>query len=96
MKNKKKQYTNQLKAKVVLEALKGDKTVAELASIYEVHPSQISKWKSHAERALPEVFSNNKEKDAKEVEQNQDQLYQQIGKQKVELDWLKKKSGLEN
>ena len=95
MKNIKKQYSNQFKAKVVLAALKGDKTVAELGSIYEVHPTQISKWKSHAERALPEVFSDKGEKDQKEAERAQDQLYQQIGKLKVELDWLKKKSGLE-
>jgi len=95
MKNKKKQHTNQFKAKVVLEALRGDKTVAELASIYEVHPTQISKWKSHAERALPEVFSNNREKEQKEAERIQDELYKQIGKLKVEVDWLKKKSGLE-
>lgn len=82
------------KAKVGLEAMKSDKTIAELASIYGVHPTQIKQWKAIVEAGLPELFSDKRKKHDKTQEELQDNLYQEIGKQKIEIEWLKKKIGL--
>lgn len=89
-------YGSSLKAKIALEAIRGEKTAAELAGRYEVHVSQITRWKKQAVERLPEVFSNKVEKDRLEGEKLQGELYRQIGRLKVELDWLKKKAGLED
>jgi putative transposase len=70
--------------------------VNELASTYSVHPTQITKWKKHLQSELPQIFSTRRQKREHEHEDLQAQLYQQIGQLKVELDWLKKKSGLIN
>jgi len=87
-------YSNALKAKIVLEVLEGQKTMAEIASTHSVHPNQISKWKKQVLEGMPDIFSGNEaERDRQETqEQLIAQLYQQIGQLKVELDWLKKKS----
>ena len=89
-----KRYDASFKARVALEALRGERTVAEIASAYGVHPNQISKWKKQALEELPKIFSGRYEKKEAQGQQLIDQLYQQIGQLKVELDWLKKKSGL--
>ena len=88
-----KQHGPNFKAKVALEAVKGDQTMAELASQHGVHPTQIAKWKRHLLDELPELFKS-KDKKNKNSKELQDTLYQEIGQLKVELDWLKKKSGL--
>ena len=93
MNGKRKQYSNKFKARVALEAIKGDKTIAELSSMYGVHTSQIMKWKKKVLENIPEIFSNKREDIEKGAEEIQDELYKQIGQLKVELDWLKKKSG---
>lgn len=82
------------KAKVALEAIKEQKTTAELSSIYGIHSTQITKWKQRALVGLEQLFS---EKWKQQEEQKDDllqTLYEQIGKLKVEGDWLKKKIGL--
>ena len=89
-----KQHQAEFKAKVASAAMKGDKTMAELASQYGVHPNQITQWKKQALDALPQIFSDRRMKAEREREQQKAELYQQIGQLKVELDWLKKKSGL--
>ncbi len=96
MSSNRNRYGSSLKAKIALEAIRGEKTAAELAGRYEVHVSQITRWKKQAVERLPEVFSNKVEKDRLEGEKLQGELYKQIGQLKVELDWLKKKSGLED
>ena len=83
-----------LKAKVALEAIKGEKTVAEISSKYGIHPNQISKWKKEVLERLPELFNGKMKKADKTADELQAELYQQIGQLKVELDWLKKKSRL--
>ena len=93
MDGKRKQYSDKFKAKVAIEAIKGDKTIAELSSMYRVHTSQIMKWKKKVLEHIPEIFSNKREDSEKGAEEIQDELYKQIGQLKVELDWLKKKSG---
>jgi len=89
-----KKYPPSFKAKVVLEAIREEKTSAELASKYEVHPSQIRKWKRIATSGIIELFTDNRQKRDKEQNMLIEELYKQIGQLKVELDWLKKKSGL--
>lgn len=81
------------KAKVALEAYKEEKTSAELASQYQVHPGLIRNWKALLMKGAPELFNSSahSEKDQAELIE---QLYKKIGKLEVELDWLKKKSGL--
>lgn len=81
------------KAKVALDAVREDKTSAELASLYQVHPGVIRNWKSVLVKGAPELF-NGKSRSDKDQEDLIDDLYRQIGQLKVELDWLKKKSGL--
>ena len=94
MQTQRKRYSAEFKSRVALEAIKGYKTVNELAGLYGVHPTQIAKWKKHLQSELPHVFSTRREKREHDHEALQAQLYQQIGQLKVELDWLKKKSGL--
>src|SRR4029450_1558749 len=91
MSTQRKQYSAEFKARVALEALKGLKTVTELASTYGVHPTQIAHWKHQLQKEMPEIFSARRAKREQDHEAFQAQLYQQIGQLKVELDWVKKK-----
>ena len=75
-----------------MEAVKGDKTIREISSIYGVHSSQIMKWKKQLLEELPSIFSDKRAKTEKEREDLEAELYRQIGQLKVELEWLKKKS----
>ena len=90
----KKTYEAVFKAKVAIEAIKGEKTIAKIASHYQVHPNRISQWKRQAMEILPEAFNGKRKKADLTTEQREAELYQQIGQLKVELDWLKKKSRL--
>lgn len=96
MKNKRRNHSAQFKAKVALAAAKGDKTIAELASEYEVHPNQIALWKKQLLQLVPELFSLSRRKERQKHDDLTERLYQQIGQLKVELDWLKKKSALDD
>ena len=89
---KRNSYTAAFKARVALEAIKGERTIAEIASETGVHPNQISNWKKQALEELPEIFSSGKKKRKEQPEELESELYKQIGQLKVELDWLKKKS----
>ena len=95
MQNKRRNHTAAFKAQVAMAAVKGDKTIAELASEYQVHPTQITQWKNQLLQSLPELFSRRRQNDQEHQDELTAQLYQQIGQLKVELDWLKKKSGLD-
>ncbi len=95
MKNKRRNHSAQFKAKVALAAAKGDKTIAELASEFDVHPNQIAQWKKQLLQSLPDIFSRSRRRGQQRQEELTEHLYQQIGQLKVELDWLKKKSGFD-
>jgi putative transposase len=86
-----KQYSGEFKARIVLQALKGQHTLNEIASKYGVHPVQVAQWKKQALAGLPEVFTGRRARGAQESEALQAQLYEEIGRLKVELDWLKRK-----
>ena len=88
-----KKFSSEFKAKVAVEALKGHKTTNELASEFEVHPTQINRWKKQLLEGSKQLFSDKNEKDMETVLQERDRLYTQIGQLAVELDWLKKKTG---
>ncbi len=82
------------KAKIALEAIKGQKTMAEISSTFSVHSTQINVWKKIALSEISGIFSDKRaiiDKDQLELISS---LYKEIGKQKVEVDWLKKKIGL--
>jgi putative transposase len=89
-----KKISGELKAKIALDALKGHHTISEIASRYSVHPNQVSQFKKLAAERLPELFSDRRSRAEAEQEGLTAELYQQIGQLKVELDWIKKKSGL--
>lgn len=93
MKTQRTRYSADFKAKLALEVIKGNRTLNEIASEAQVHPNLLAQWKRQLVESLPTVFSDKRVKDTKEQEELTDQLYQQIGQLKVELDWLKKKSG---
>jgi transposase-like protein len=80
-----------LKAKVAHEAIKGEKTVSEIASHYGVHPNQVTQWRKKVLESLPEIFSKRKKTEERETEELIADLYRQIGQMTVENDWLKKK-----
>jgi putative transposase len=85
------QHSGEFKAKVVLEALRGERTINELAAGFGVHPIQITQWKKVVLDVLPQLLSRRRGTTAKDEEALKAALYQQIGQLKVELDWLKKK-----
>jgi transposase-like protein len=87
-----KPHSAQFKFKVALEAIKENKTLNELASEYGLHPSQISAWKQQLLSEGPSVFGTNTTGQQREQEALQAELYEQIGRLKMELEWLKKKA----
>lgn len=89
-----KSYTAQFKAKVALEAVKGERSLSELASKYEVHPNQIGQWRKALLAGMPDVFSEKRHRKEQDGEAEKASLYEEIGRLKMELDWLKKKADL--
>lgn len=93
MQNKRRKHSDAFKAKVALEALKGERTLSELSSIYKVNPTVISKWKSRLMKGAADIFSqpSGSHLPGKSEEELTGPLYQEIGRLKMEVDWLKKK-----
>ena len=91
---KRRQHSAAFKAKVAVAALRGDRTMSELGSAFGVHPVQITQWKKQALTALPEAFAKRRAASDQDHETVQAALYEEIGRLKVELDWLKKKHEL--
>jgi transposase-like protein len=84
------------KARVALEAAKGQKTIAELAAQFRLHPTQVTQWKQLLLGHVADVFAEGRARGAKEEEALRAELYQKIGRLEMELEWLKKKVGAES
>jgi putative transposase len=93
MAGKRKQHSAAFKAQVALAALKTDRTVNELAGQYGVHPTLIHTWKKQLLAGADQVFSNGVKPGGSDVEAEKAELFEQIGRLKMELEWLKKKVG---
>jgi len=91
MKKKRRKHSGAFKARVGLEALRGVKTINEIAADYEVHPVQVSQWKKELEERLPEVFEKPKAADGAREQRKADRLERKVGQLTMEVDWLKKK-----
>ena len=87
---KRRKFTSKFKTKVVLEALSERSTVQELARKHELHPNQISKWKSEFMEKADQIFDGRSAKGEDDHHQDVEKLYRLIGQQKVEIDFLKK------
>lgn len=94
MGKQRRQFSAGFKAKVALEAIKGQRTIQEIASTFAVHPNQVTQWKRQALDQLPEVFTDGRSRADRSDEELKSELYRQIGRLQMELEWLKKKSGL--
>jgi len=86
----KRKFGKEFKAKVALAAIKGDKTSAELSSMYEVHGTVINRWAKLAREQMPLIFTEKEEKD-QDKEKLIEELYKRIGELSIENEWLKKK-----
>ena len=88
--SRRKRYDDRFKAQVAIEAIKNQQTVAQIASHYGVHPTQVSQWKKQVLEQLPQLFADGRSQAASDNDQLVDELYRQIGQLKVELDWLRR------
>ena len=91
----KKVFTPQQKVAVALEAIRGGKTTSQIASAFEVHPTQVQQWKKILLENVSAVFTDKRKKEGKPEQQLIDELYRVIGQRDIELGWLKKKLQLE-
>ena len=94
MGKQRRQFGAGFKAKVALEAIKGQRTVQEIASTFSVHPNQVAQWKRQALENLTELFADGRRRADLSDEELKSELYRQIGRLQMEIEWLKKKSGL--
>lgn len=88
-----KKFGAEFKAKVALEAIRGQRSLAEIANEYGVHPNQVGQWKKEVLDNLAGIFSGEIIRRTEDDDKLKEQLYSQIGQLKVEVDWLKKKTG---
>lgn len=91
---KRKNFSSQHKAKVALEAIRGVKTVNEIAQEFGVHPTQVGLWKKELQERASSLFDSKRGPKAADQSAVPERLYSEIGRLKMDLDWLKKKSGL--
>ena len=91
MKKQRRKHSAEFKARVALEAIKGIKTLSEIAREYEIHPVMVGKWKTEMLDRLPELFEGNKSAQNKDTEKEQEQLHRKLGQLTMEVDFLEKK-----
>jgi len=96
MSKMRKTYTASDKAKIALEALKGDMTLSQLTAKYQVHSTQINAWKKRLKEGVQEIFTDQRSKEDYSKETLIEELYKKVGQLQLEIDWLKKKSELFN
>ena len=92
MSTKRIRHTAKFKFQIALEAIKSDKTISQLASDHQLHPSQISQWKKQLLEQGSDIFATHPTKRQREQNDKESSLYEQIGRLNMELDWLKKKA----
>ena len=93
MKGKRRRHDPEFKARVALEAIKGIKTIQEIAKDFDIHPVQVSEWKKTMANNAASVFGSVADRaEAEQFERERDRLHAKIGQQAIELDWLTKKS----
>lgn len=90
MGRKRRVFSDELKFKIVIEAIKGQRQISEIASEFDVHPNQITNWKKQFLDNGSSVFSKKKDTRVEEMEEKEEDLFKKIGQQQVELDFLKK------
>ena len=91
MSKKRRTFSDKFKAKIALDALRGAKTLAQLAAEYQVHPNQISTWKKILVSQVSELFATEKSSTARTEEEITAPLYEEIGRLKMDVRWLEKK-----
>ena len=91
---KRQTHSAKLKARIGLEALRGEKSINQIAQDHGVHPVQVGQWRKHLSESAESLFEGKRGPKIVDVTVDQDRLYSEIGRLKVELDWLKKKSGM--
>ena len=89
-----KRLSSDTKARIVIEAIKGDKTISEISSEYSVNREQITRWRNLLKEQLPHIFNNTESRVQLDMKKLVNELYRQIGELKVENEWLKKKAEL--
>lgn len=89
-----KQYTPAIKAKIVIELLKEEKSLAQLSSEYGVSTKQLTRWKNYTLAEMPRLFERNSDQMKEKYETKINELYAEIGRLTTQVNWLKKKSGL--
>jgi len=94
MGKQRKQHSGDFKARVALDAIKGQHTLREISTRYRIHPNMVVKWKKRALDELSTIFEHDRAVKDKESEQEKTELYEQIGRLKMELEWVKKKAGV--
>ncbi len=92
--SKRKNFSGDFKAKVALEALRGIKTVNEIGQEFGVHPTQVGLWKKELQEQASSLFDARRGPKPVDPSASPERLYSEIGRLKMELDWLKKKSGI--
>ncbi len=92
MTKKRRSYTPEFKFRIALEALKGMKTIAQIAQEHQVHPNQVRAWKKQLQEEGFQVFSKSHQRIEKEHQRKEEAFYEQIGRLQMELAWLKKKA----
>ncbi len=91
MKKQRRKHSAEFKARVALEAIRGVKTLSEIARDYEIHPVMVGKWKNEMVEHLPELFEKKRTKKNKDTEQEKAHLHQKVGQLSMEVDFLEKK-----
>ncbi len=92
--SKRKNFTGEFKAKVALEAIRGIKTVNEIGQEFSIHPTQVGLWKKELQEQAASLFDVKRGTKPVDTSASPERLYSEIGRLKMELDWLKKKSGI--
>jgi len=92
MSKKRRQHSPELKAQVGLEALKGIEPVNVIAARHKIHPVQVSQWKKEVAVRLPELFARKADGDMEAMKARERELFEEIGRLKMDLEWLKKKA----